>query len=112
VRNLGKAILTRFGYSVLTAGSGKEGIELFVREKARIDLVILDLIMPEMSGRDCLREIVKIAPSTRIIIVSGYDANGYIDQALEEGAKASLAKPYETRLLLETVRNILDEQES
>ncbi|MFC1836447.1 PAS domain S-box protein, partial [Thermodesulfobacteriota bacterium] len=111
VRKLGEAILTRFGYSVLTGQNGKEGVEIFTREKERIDLVILDLIMPEMGGRDCLKEMLKLAPSTKAIIASGYAANGYIDRALEDGAKASIQKPYEARQLLETVRGVLDEKE-
>ena len=109
VRKLGKIILTRFGYSVLTAKHGKEGVEIFAREHEHIDLVILDLIMPKMGGRDCLKEIIKLAPGTRVIIASGYAANGHVDRALEDGARASVRKPYEARELLETVRSLLDE---
>ena len=56
VRDLGARILSRAGYTVITANNGKEGLDLFTRERARISLVILDLIMPEMGGKDCLKE--------------------------------------------------------
>jgi CheY-like chemotaxis protein len=109
VRRLATEILKRFGYAVLIASDGKECLELFSREKDRIDLLILDLIMPEMGGSDCLREILKIAPEAKVIIASGYVANGQIDQALETGAKSFVTKPYDARQLLERVRKALDE---
>ncbi|MFC1833794.1 PAS domain S-box protein [Thermodesulfobacteriota bacterium] len=109
VRQMGEAILKRFGYSVLTAKNGKEGFDVLSREKAHIDLVILDLIMPEMGGRECLNEVMRVFPNTKVIIASGYAANGQIDRTLEEGAKAAVQKPYGARRLLEIVRRVLDE---
>ena len=93
----------------MTAGDGNEGLAIFRRECDRISLVILDLIMPEMGGRECLDEILKIAPSTKILIASGYASNGQIDAALLQGAKASIKKPYEARQMLEMVRQVLDD---
>lgn len=110
VRMLGERILSRFGYSVLCAADGREGLEIFVKEKNAISLVILDLIMPEMGGKECLEEILKIDPSARVVIASGYAANGQIDAALEEGAMASIRKPYEARHMLEVVRRLLDDE--
>ena len=66
VRDLGARILTNQGYSVIHAVNGKEAIELFKKERARIDLVILDLIMPEMGGAECLKEILKIDPNVNV----------------------------------------------
>lgn len=109
VRELGEMILKRFGYTVFGASNGKEGLEIFMREKDRIDVVILDLIMPEMSGRECLRAIMQAAPSTNVLIASGYDANGHLDAALDEGAKLYIKKPYDTRELLDAIRKTLDE---
>ncbi len=108
VKELGEMILKQFGYTVLTASNGKEGLEIYTRRKDSIDLVILDLIMPKMSGSECLNEIMKIDPSAKILIASGYDANGSIHGALGEGAGAFIRKPYEARELLEAVRNLLD----
>ncbi len=110
VRKLGKQLLERFGYSVLTAANGQKALDVFQREGSVIQLVILDLIMPEMSGRECLREIMKTAPTTKVLIASGYAANGYIDKSLQEGARACLRKPYEATNMLEVIRRILDEE--
>jgi PAS domain S-box-containing protein len=110
VRNVGKQLLERFGYSVLTAENGRKALEIFTREGSGIQLIILDLIMPEMSGRECLREIMKAAPTTKVLIASGYAANGYIDKSLEEGARACLRKPYEATNMLAVIRRILDEE--
>ena len=109
VREFGAQILTRFGYTVLTASDGKRGLDVFRRDKERIDLIILDLIMPGMSGRECLTDIMKTDPSTKVLIASGYATNGQIDASLDEGASASIRKPYEARQLLEEVRRVLDD---
>jgi two-component system, cell cycle sensor histidine kinase and response regulator CckA len=108
VRTLAEAILSMFGYSVLTASNGREGLETFLRERHRIDLVILDIIMPEMGGMDCLREIKNVAPRTKVLVASGYAADGHIERALEHGAHAYVSKPYEAKQLLEHVRKVLN----
>ena len=68
VRDLGKRILERSGYTVLTAANGKEALDLYNREMGKISLVILDLIMPEMGGKQCLEELLKIDPKARVLI--------------------------------------------
>jgi two-component system cell cycle sensor histidine kinase/response regulator CckA len=108
VRALGERILSRFGYSVFCAADGREGLEIFDRERNTISLIILDLIMPDMGGKECLEKIMKIDPSARVVIASGYAANGQIDAAVEAGAQASIRKPYEVRHMLEVVRRVLD----
>ncbi len=102
-------ILRTFGYHVVIAADGKEGLDIFAREKDRIDLVILDLDMPNMDGRTCLDRIVEIDPAAKVMIASGYKVDGQGDPALEQGAKASLNKPYGAGELLELVRRVLDE---
>lgn len=110
VRSLGRTILATFGYSVLTASNGREALDVFTKRMGEISLVVLDLNMPEMCGRECLSEIMKIDPSARVVIASGYAVNGQIDAALEEGAKASVRKPYEARQMLELIRKVLDRE--
>jgi two-component system, cell cycle sensor histidine kinase and response regulator CckA len=110
VRRLTETTLSMFGYSVLTATNGRKGLEAFVRERSLIDLVILDLIMPEMGGMDCLREIKRIAPATKVLVASGYAANKQIERAIEQGAHGAVRKPYETTHLLNLVRKVLDEK--
>ena len=111
VRRLGEQILSRFGYSVISAADGRQAVATFAENRNTISLVILDLIMPDMGGRQCLREILKIDPSAKVLIASGYAADGEMDDAIVEGARASIRKPYEAVELLGMVRKILDPEE-
>jgi PAS domain S-box-containing protein len=108
VRKLGSSILTRFGYDVLTARSGEEALDVYKQATERIALVILDLIMPGMGGKECLKQLKSKDPDVKVLIASGYAANGYIAEAVREGAAGSIGKPFETRQLLDTVRMVLD----
>jgi CheY-like chemotaxis protein len=109
LRLLAQQILTQLGYKVFTACNGREGIEMYERHLKDISLVVLDLIMPELGGQGCLKEILRINPAAKAIIASGYAANGPIEQALKEGARGFVRKPYDTREFLELVRRVLDE---
>jgi PAS domain S-box-containing protein len=109
VRDLGQRILTRSGYTVLTAARGEEALEVYGREKEHIALVILDLIMPTMGGKDCLKKILKIDPQARILISSGYSADASTKECLGIGAKGFVAKPFRFKEFLQQVRMALDE---
>ena len=104
VRELAKRILSRAGYTVLTATNGREALQVYKKERKRISLVLLDLIMPEMDGKQCLRELLKINPGARVLVASGYSANGPTKEALEGGARGFVSKPFDMGQLLQTVR--------
>jgi PAS domain S-box-containing protein len=101
-------MLEQFGYRVLTADSGEEALETCRRADPPIDLVIMDLGMPGMGGRACLRELNKQAPMLPVIISTGYSTNGQERELLDAGASAFLAKPYQLAELLVKVRQALD----
>ena len=109
IRELGVELLSDAGYQVLTATDGKSGLELYQQEQERIDLVILDLVIPGMDGKKCYEEILKINPMAKILIVSGYSANGPGREATEAGAKGFVGKPFDIGHMLATVRGILDQ---
>ncbi len=109
IRDLGTRILERSGYTVLTAANGKDALELYKREIAKISLVILDVIMPEMGGKQCLEELLRIDPKARVLIASGYSEEGHPMGVLQGGAKGFVSKPFDMRQLLQTVRKVLDE---
>jgi two-component system, cell cycle sensor histidine kinase and response regulator CckA len=109
VRELGERILSKYGYTVLVAGDGKEALSLYGSRKDRIDLVILDLIMPTMGGKDCLKELLKINPRARVLIASGYIADASRNDYVELGAKGFVPKPFKIKELLKGVREALDE---
>ena len=110
IRDLGVELLTDAGYNVLTATDGEEGLELYRKKQKKVDLIILDLVIPGMGGKKCYEEILKINPKAKILIVSGYSANGPGKAALEAGAKGFVGKPFDVSHLLETIREILDEE--
>ena len=108
IRELGKDILARFGYTVLIASDGETALEIYRENKKEISLVILDIIMPGMGGRKCLEELLKINPELRIIIASGYSINGPSKEVLKAGAKGFISKPYNINQILKAVRETLD----
>ncbi|MDO9099852.1 MAG: response regulator, partial [Caldisericota bacterium] len=111
VRTLGKRILERFGYTVLSAASGAEACELFEKHHDTIDLVICDLTMPGMSGIDCVARLKRINPKALVLLSSGYTAEVAELSLLTRGPGAVvdfLAKPYTMQEMVTTVRRVLD----
>ena len=101
-------MLTLVGYTVLKARNGKEALEIYGEKKDLISLVILDLIMPVMGGRQCMEGILKVNPNAKILLASGYTADGPTKQSMEARAKGSVAKPYKAKEILRTIRRVLD----
>ena len=110
VREYCGELLRGFGYEVLTAGNGEEALKAFLRERRRIDLVILDLIMAGMGGKRCLEEMLKIDPEVKIVVMTGYAVDDHVTQALERGAKGVLNKPFRAQEIGKMIRRILDEE--
>jgi PAS domain S-box-containing protein len=108
VRDIALKILTEFGYTVITACDGRDALALYRDRKDAISLVILDLIMPEMDGKACLKEILRLAPEAKVLIASGYSDAETLNDVKILGAKEFVEKPYKTRALLQTVREVLD----
>jgi two-component system, cell cycle sensor histidine kinase and response regulator CckA len=108
IRELCEATLKSFGYEVVVAGNGKEALEIYEREGNRISLIVLDLIMPEMDGNQCLAGILRVNPEARVLIASGHSVNGQAEGLLETGAKGFLGKPYDMRQFMTTVREVID----
>jgi PAS domain S-box-containing protein len=108
ISSLAKKILEKVGYSVLTASSGKEALEIYSKHKTDIGLVILDLIMPEMSGEECLKELIKLNAQVKALIASGFAIKGETKAYLDKEAKGRVTKPFNMRELLRSVRHVLD----
>ena len=111
IRKLGEEMLRMAGYRVLTATNGIEALEVYRSNQDRIALVLLDLMMPEMGGKQCLEELLKINPRVKVVIASGYSANGPTKDALASGAKGFVNKPYDIRQVLAVVRGVIDEEQ-
>jgi DNA-binding response OmpR family regulator len=108
VSDLTKRFLERSGYTVLTAANGKEALNLYEKERDRISLVILDLIMPEMGGKECLEALRRIDPNVKILITSGYPVNGPTREAIDSAARGFVGKPYNMNEIVRAVRDVLD----
>jgi two-component system, cell cycle sensor histidine kinase and response regulator CckA len=110
VRELTKRMLERSGYTVLTAANGKEALNLYDEKRDEISLVILDLIMPEMGGEECLAELHRIDPHLKILVTSGYPVYGATKDAVESAATDFVGKPYSMKEILRSVRDVLDRE--
>jgi two-component system, cell cycle sensor histidine kinase and response regulator CckA len=104
VRDLGKRILERAGYAVVTASNGKEALDVVSGNREDIEVVILDLMMPEMGGEKCLEELLKIDPQVKVIVSSGHFLEARESRFFGATAKGFVNKPYEMGQLLEVVR--------
>jgi PAS domain S-box-containing protein len=107
IRNLGRTILQGYGYHVLLAEDGEEAVDVFRTHKDDIDLVILDLTMPRLSGRDAFRQLMKIDPDVRVLFASGYSSDHAIDLE-NERVQGFIGKPYRPDDLGRIVRQALD----
>jgi PAS domain S-box-containing protein len=104
IRDIGRAVLTNAGYEVLLAEDGVEAVELFQHHYHRIALVILDVMMPRLSGRDAFHQMAAVDPQVRVLF-----ATGYCSEELTEldGAIGLLTKPYRPHELLAAVQAAL-----
>jgi hypothetical protein len=99
---MGQAILTSYGYRVLLANSGKKALELLGEKNGDIDLVITDLVMPGMSGRELIEQIKQVSPEMPIICTSGY-----VRPARQASERNYLQKPFTSQELLVKVKQAL-----
>jgi PAS domain S-box-containing protein len=107
LRNLGRMILQQHDYRVLVAEDGIEALEVFQREQGKIDLVILDLTMPRLSGRDTFRELRLLDSEVRVLFASGF-SHEQLSLEEQEQTAGFVAKPYRPRELATLVRETLD----
>ncbi len=105
---MGYRFLTQAGYAVWTATSGEQALSTCRSLDPKPDLVVMDLGMPGMGGRKALQEMLAGDPQVKIVVASGYAADTQVQEALENGARDFVAKPYRRTELLTTVRRVLD----
>jgi CheY-like chemotaxis protein len=107
LRELGHKLLHRHGYRVLVVADGQEAVDVYLREQGHIDLVLLDLRMPRLSGPNTLRKLRAIDPGVRVVVISGFSH----EQSVESGVSGVLGfvpKPYREQDLVAAVRAALD----
>ena len=103
-----KLMLKELGYSVMTAENGMEAIDIYAQNSEKVDLVALDMIMPEMSGKATYEELKKINPAVKVLLVSGYSTNKQTEELFELGCKGFIQKPFDIIELSHKLREVLE----
>jgi CheY-like chemotaxis protein len=108
ILGVGSEILEKMGYQTLLARGGKEAIEVYRNAREEIDIVILDMIMPDMGGKETYAALKKINPDIKVLLSSGYSIDGQASEILEQGCDGFIQKPFKIRQLSQKIREILD----
>jgi PAS domain S-box-containing protein len=108
VREIARRVLVRQGYSVLVASNGRAALSLAAQHQGQIDLLLTDVVMPELGGPDLARELTCARPDLKVLWMSGYTNNEVIRRGILTDAVTLLQKPFEPDDLAIRVRNVLD----
>lgn len=109
IRITARETLETLGYSVILANNGREGLDIFTAEADQIDLVLMDMLMPEMSGSESFYAMQKISPSVKVILASGFSRGADLEKLTADGLCGFLAKPYTAVALSKIIADALAE---
>ncbi|MCF6245850.1 MAG: response regulator [Desulfobacula sp.] len=108
ILTVGREICKALGYSVVTADSGKEALKIYKNKTKKINLVILDMIMPEMNGLETFMELKKLNPDIKVLLSTGYSIDEKAQEMLRQGCKGYILKPYSVIDFSHKLREILE----
>lgn len=108
VRKLASELLAEGGYTVLEANGGEAAIHLGKEHTARIDLLITDVVMPKLSGKEVAEQLRAIHPETRVLFMSGYTDEAIVHHGIVDSGIAFIQKPFSERTLAQKIRDVLD----
>ncbi len=108
ILDVGKEMLTALGYKAMLAGSGREAIGLYKENQDKIEIVILDMIMPDMNGGEVYDTLKEINPKVRVLLSSGYSIDGEANEIMKRGCDGFVQKPFNMKQLSVKIREILD----
>jgi PAS domain S-box-containing protein len=109
VLEIGEEMLKAMGYHVLLANNGREAVDLFRKEKDNVDIVIIDMIMPGMSGGEAYDKMKEAAPDAKVILSSGYSIEGQATEIMGRGCNGFIQKPFSMKELSHRIRDVLDQ---
>jgi two-component system cell cycle sensor histidine kinase/response regulator CckA len=110
ILEVSRDLLVTVGYRVLTAGDGKEAIEVYRKRQDQIDIIILDMVMPNMGGGEAYDRIKEINPDVKVLLSSGYSIDGEATEILERGCNGFIQKPFRMNELAEKIGEILEKK--
>ena len=110
VLEAGKELLDHLGYEVLLAENGREALELYKKNLDKIDLVLLDMVMPVMGGGEAFDRIKEINTNVKVLLSSGYSLEGEAKEILNRGCDAFIQKPFKLEQLSQKLREVLDKK--
>ena len=108
LRTMGEAMLETFGFTVLTARDGREGVEVFRQHAGEITAVILDLLMPNLSGEAAFDDMRRIRPDVRVILISGLSESEVTTQFSGKGVAGFVQKPFQLAPFIQKLREVLE----
>jgi two-component system cell cycle sensor histidine kinase/response regulator CckA len=108
ILDVGRDLLEKLGYEVLTVKSGIEAIEIYRTNQKKINIVILDMVMPKMGGGDTYEKLKEIDPAVKVLLSSGYSIDGQASKILSRGCDGFIQKPFDIKSLSLEIRKILD----
>ncbi len=109
ILDVNQQILHHLGYQVLRAQSGKEALEIYQNRSGPIDLVILDMIMAGMGGKETYEKLKQLDPKIKVLLSSGYSKEGDAEEILAQGCNGFIQKPFDVKQLSLKLREVLDE---
>ena len=107
ILDVGQEMIQALGYEVLTADGGEAAVACFAEEKDRIDLVILDMIMPRMSGEATFERLRAMDPNVSVLLSSGYSIDGQAQEILDRGCRGFLQKPFSLQVLSAKIKEVM-----
>jgi two-component system, cell cycle sensor histidine kinase and response regulator CckA len=107
IRSVGKRILEQLGYEILLAENGSRALEIYQAHGDRVSLVILDMIMPGMGGRETYLQLQEINPRVKVLLSSGYSLNDEAQEIMTQGAQGFIQKPYRLDALSRKIAELL-----
>ena len=108
ILEVGSGLLQELGYTVLTALSGPEALEIYTARQSEIAMVVMDMIMPGMGGGETFDRLKEINPAVKVLLSSGYSINGQASHIMERGCDGFIQKPFTMQQLSARMREILD----
>jgi len=108
VLEVGMELLEVMGYRVFTARDGKEALAVYEKNGADIDIILLDMVMPNMGGGEAYDRIKEINPKIKVLLLSGYSVDGRAQEILDRGCNGFIQKPFNMKQLSARLREILD----